>query len=76
VDEQLSLDSGTLAPGNITASDLMGLLEGKSISDLVSEMKSGKTYVNIQTEAHPGGEIRGQIKMANTTMFNTTTPAK
>ncbi|HEX9319984.1 MAG TPA: CHRD domain-containing protein, partial [Nitrososphaeraceae archaeon] len=52
--------SGTLALGNITASDLMGLLEGKSISDLVSEMKSGKTYVNIQTEAHPGGEIRGQ----------------
>lgn len=67
--------SGTLALGNITASDLMGLLEGKSISDLLGEMKSGKTYVNVQTEAHPSGEIRGQISMAST-MFNTTIPAK
>lgn len=57
-----------LAQGNITASDLMGSLAGKSISDLVDKMKSGETYVNVHTDANPNGEIRGQIEMANATM--------
>jgi CHRD domain len=63
--------NGTLAQGNITSSDLMGSLAGKSVSDLVSKMQSGEAYVNVHTEANPNGEIRGQISMANTT-----TPAK
>jgi hypothetical protein len=45
----------------INASDLQGLLEGQQISDLVSMMKSGNTYVNIHTTQNPNGEIRGQI---------------
>ncbi|HEX9317492.1 MAG TPA: CHRD domain-containing protein, partial [Nitrososphaeraceae archaeon] len=57
----------TLAEGNITASDLMGSLAGKSISDLVAKMQSGETYVNVHTDANPNGEIRGQIEMANAT---------
>jgi hypothetical protein len=58
--------NGTLAQGNITSSDLMGTLAGKSISDLVSKMQSGETYVNVHTESNPNGEIRGQISsMAN-----------
>lgn len=57
---------GSLAQGNITPSDLTGSLAGKSISDLVSKMQSGETYVNVHTEANPNGEIRGQISsMAN-----------
>ena len=63
--------NGTLAQGNITSSDLMGSLAGKSVSDLVSTMQSGEAYVNVHTEANPNGEIRGQISLANTT-----TPAK
>jgi hypothetical protein len=63
--------NGTLAQGNITSSDLMGSLAGKSVSDLVSKMQSGEAYVNVHTEANPNGEIRGQISLANTT-----TPAK
>jgi Ca2+/Na+ antiporter len=56
----------SLAQGNITPSDLTGSLAGKSISDLVSKMQSGETYVNVHTEANPNGEIRGQISsMAN-----------
>jgi Ca2+/Na+ antiporter len=67
----------TLAQGNITASDLMGSLTGKSISDLVTKMQSGETYVNVHTDANPNGEIRGQIEMANaTTMSNSTMSAK
>jgi CHRD domain-containing protein len=53
--------NGTLAQGNITASDLMGSLAGKSVSDLVTKIKSKETYVNVHTEANPNGEIRGQI---------------
>jgi hypothetical protein len=61
--------NGTLAQGNITSSDLMGSLAGKSISDLVSKMQTGETYVNVHTEANPNGEIRGQISVANATMM-------
>lgn len=53
--------NGILVQGNITSSDLMGSLAGKSISDLVGKMQSGETYVNVHTKANPNGEIRGQI---------------
>jgi CHRD domain len=53
--------SGTLAQGTITAANLAGPLKGKTLGDLVEQIKSGKAYVNVHTKAHPGGEIRGQI---------------
>lgn len=59
--------NGTLAKGNITSSDLMGSLAGKNVSDLVDEMQSGDTYVNIHTEANHYGKIRGQVSVANIT---------
>jgi len=54
--------SGELAKGTITSKDLRGALEGKSIEDVVKMMKAGELYVNVHTDANPGGEIRGQIK--------------
>lgn len=53
------------ASGNVQASDLTGSLAGKTINDLVSAMQSGNTYVNVNTEEHPNGELRGQIMEAN-----------
>ena len=44
-------------------SDLEGPMKGKEISDLVSAMSSGVTYVNVHTQANPNGEIRGQISL-------------
>jgi Ca2+/Na+ antiporter len=71
---QIAKSSGpTLAQGNITGSDLMGSLAGKSITDLVAKMQSGETYVNVHTNANPNGEIRGQIEMANATMMSNST---
>jgi hypothetical protein len=49
--------------GKITSYDLMGNLQGKSISDLVSEMLGEDVYVDIHTDAFPNGEIRGPISI-------------
>jgi len=54
--------TGILAEGTITEKDLMGDLQGKSLDALVKLIKSGNTYVNVQTDAFPDGEIRGQIR--------------
>jgi len=53
--------TGTLAQGDATSSNLVGPLAGKTISDLVQNIKSGNCYVNVHNSAHPGGEIRGQL---------------
>ncbi|MGH9982655.1 MAG: CHRD domain-containing protein [Nitrososphaeraceae archaeon] len=47
--------------GTIIADMLEGPMEGLAISDLLSAMKNGSTYINIHTEQYPDGEIRGQI---------------
>jgi len=63
---------GVLAQGTITAANLIGPLTGASLEDLIEEIQSGNTYVNVHTNDgveppntgpgdFPGGEIRGQI---------------
>ena len=53
--------NGMLVKGTITSSDLQGTLPGKQISDLIKLMKNQGAYVNIHTQQHQNGEIRGQI---------------
>ena len=52
---------GVLAQGTITAGDLTGSLSGMTMSDLVAQIESGNTYVNVHTIQNPGGEIQGII---------------
>lgn len=52
---------GVLAEATITDDDLVGPLAEPSLADLVAELRSGNAYVNVHTEAHPAGEVRGQI---------------
>lgn len=52
---------GVLAEGTFTADDLTGGLEGESLDVLIEEIKAGNTYVNVHTDEHGSGEIRGQI---------------
>ena len=37
-------------------------MSGKRLIDLTKSMELGETYVNVHSEEHPNGEIRGQIK--------------
>jgi len=53
--------NGVLAEGVITQANLVGTLSGKTIADLVAEIKAGNAYVNVHTSQFGGGEIRGQI---------------
>lgn len=54
--------NGILAEGSFTQSNLVGPLADMEISDIVAAMKAGNAYVNVHTNAFPGGELRGQIK--------------
>jgi hypothetical protein len=49
------------AKGNITANNLEGPMQGKTIPDLIDAMTNGSTYVNVHTEQNPNGETRGQL---------------
>lgn len=63
--------NGMLAEGNITVAQLTGILQGKGFTDLVNDLMSGSTYVNVHTTQNPSGEMRGQIDPANLTCPNT-----
>ena len=54
--------NGTVGEANVTASNLEGPMKGKDVTDLVTAMKNGTTYVNVHTTDFPDGEIRGQLK--------------
>ena len=52
---------GVLAEGTITADNLVGPLNRKTLDDLKTAIQNGLTYVNVHTSQYPGGEIRGEI---------------
>jgi hypothetical protein len=53
---------GMAIRGNITDSSLTGPMQGKMLADLISAINNGDTYVNVHTQTHPDGEIRGQVQ--------------
>jgi CHRD domain len=63
----INIHNGTLVKGQLTATDLVGSLKGKTINDLVKLFNNTKTYLNIHTNQYPNGEIRGQITTVNAT---------
>lgn len=56
---------GVLAEGVLIADNLVGEWEGASIEAAKAAFDEEDAYVNIHTEDHPGGEIRGQIRIIN-----------
>jgi hypothetical protein len=66
---------GVIGDDVISAADLVGPLAGQALSVLVEAMQTGGAYVNVHTNDgvdppntgpgdFPGGEIRGQIRIA------------
>ena len=41
------------------------LVSGVTYDELLNAMRSGNAYVNVHTVQFPGGEMRGQIRVAN-----------
>jgi hypothetical protein len=53
--------NGTVGEANVTASNFEGPMKGKQVSDLVTAINNGTTYVNVHTTDFPDGEIRGEL---------------
>jgi len=53
--------NGTVGEANVTASNFEGPMQGKQVSDLVTAINNGTTYVNVHTTDFPNGEIRGEL---------------
>jgi CHRD domain-containing protein len=53
-----------ISQGKFHASDLAGPLQGMDLRAFVASCDSGNVYVNVHTEAHTDGEIRGQLHHA------------
>ena len=51
--------------GTFTAADVLGPtgqgIAPAELAELIAAMRAGETYVNVHTNKHPGGEIRGQV---------------
>jgi CHRD domain len=52
--------SGTATAANILGPAAQGVAAGE-IAEVIRAMRAGKTYANVHTDKHPGGEIRGDI---------------
>jgi CHRD domain len=53
--------SGTIAPDDVIGPTAQGIAAGE-YDELVRAIRAGATYVNVHTVAHPGGEIRKQLR--------------
>jgi hypothetical protein len=54
--------TGLLAAGTVREPDLFGVLGREGFGSFVENLRTGNLYVNVHTEQHPTGEIRGQIQ--------------
>ena len=57
-------DDGVIALGNFTSQDLIGPMAGASMTEFFDAMEAGDLYVNVITDDHPEGEIRGNIDLS------------
>ena len=51
---------GMIMRGNVTDSTSAGPIAGQTLAELQTAMTNGETYVNVHTQDHSDGEIRGK----------------
>jgi hypothetical protein len=62
-----SANGGVITPAEVRGAITDASIEDNgcpiaSLTELLEAMEAGETYVNVHTNAHPSGEIRGQIR--------------
>ncbi|MGH8936840.1 MAG: choice-of-anchor L domain-containing protein [Acidimicrobiia bacterium] len=55
-------EDGILAQTSVTAPDEGNDCGWATLADVLDALRAGDTYVNVHTQANPGGEIRGQVQ--------------
>lgn len=53
--------TGTIVPADVIGPTAQGLAAGE-FAEVLRALRAGQIYVNVHTNKHPGGEIRGQVK--------------
>src|SRR6266850_298023 len=53
--------SGTFTAPDVLGPAAQGIAAGE-FAELIRAMRAGRTYANVHTDKHPGGEIRGQVR--------------
>lgn len=58
---------GVNAPVVVPVEDVRNPIRGTAIltDDQIADLEAGRWYFNVHTQAHPGGEIRGQVQRLN-----------
>ena len=58
---------GANAPPMVAVHDASSPISGTAIltDAQIADLEAGKWYFNVHSQAHPGGEIRGQVKRLN-----------
>ncbi len=54
--------TGRLGEGAFAETDFVGPLAGMTMGDLLTAIREGRAYVNVHTNAFPGGAIRGTVE--------------
>ena len=58
----LEVDGKWVGNATITDTSIVNPACGTTVAALAASMRSGNTYVNVHSVAHPGGVVRGQVE--------------